>query len=580
MTLALQGIAGSRGVAIGRAYLLDRGQPEIFEYAVPEDLLEQEIQRYLSALQEAREQLTAIRERVPAATRADVGAFIDTHLLMLEDSTFRQVPLQSIRERLCNAEWALKAQRDRLVKVFEEMDDPYLATRRDDIDHVVNRILRILLRDENTGAPDLPEHHLDGRVVIADDLTPADTLLLQHQGVAAFVTEHGGPLSHTAILARNLGIPAVVGVRSTRRLLQEDETLVVDGHLGVVLADVGPRILHHYRARQRDDKRRHADLRGSRDAAPVTLDGQHISLQANIELPEDVCEVQEVQADGVGLYRTEYLFMNRSTPPDEEEHFSHYRAVAEAMAGRPVTIRTLDIGADKQVDGGRPQGGICSNPALGLRAIRLCLKDLDLFRPQLRAILRSSAHGPVRMMIPMLSSLHELRQVQRLVTETKRALQREGLDFDPRMPVGGMVEVPAVAVSAALFARYLDFLSLGTNDLIQYTLAIDRIDDEVNYLYDPLHPAVLRLVHETLRAGRSAGKPVSLCGEMAGEVRYVRLLLGLGLTEFSMHPSVLLEVKHMVRNSNVAELKPLVRRLLASTDAAEMTALLMQLTEV
>ncbi|MFZ1859377.1 MAG: phosphoenolpyruvate--protein phosphotransferase [Candidatus Competibacter sp.] len=583
MPFSLHGIGVSRGYAIGRTYLLQRNQPEITEYTIPDAIIEDEVQRFLNGLDLARQQLREIRTRVPPSAANDISAFIDTHLLMLGDVSLTEAPINLIRSLKCNAEWALKVQRDLLVQVFEEMDDPYLRTRKDDVEHVVRRVQRILVTDDpayltEADYSELANSRLEGRIVVADDLTPADTILMQHQGVLAFVTEYGGPLSHTAILARSLGIPAVVGARNARSYLGNNEPVIVDGRQGVILVGLDERILRYYRHKQQEERRQQRELNKLKGKPAITRDGVTIQLQANIELPEDAVAVREVAADGIGLYRTEFLFMNRGDSPDEEEHLASYLHVIKVLEGSPITIRTADLGANKQVDGGRG-GPVCTNPALGLRAIRMCLKDLSMFRPQLRAILRASAYGPVRMMIPMLSTIQEVFQVLRLVAETKRELRERGLAFDERMPVGGMIEVPAAAVCAAQFARYLDFLSIGTNDLIQYTLAIDRVDDEINYLYDPLHPAVLMLIRNTIRAGQKAGISVSLCGEMAGDSRYTRLLLGLGLTQFSMHPAGLLEIKRVVQDSHVGELTKIARRLLHTADAEKYAELLKSIAQ-
>ena len=571
MPFSLHGIGVSRGYAIGRTYLLQRNQLEITEYTIPDAIVEDEVQRFLTGLEVARQQLQDIRARVPATTPNDVTAFIDTYLLMLQDATFSEAPIGFIRTRKCNAEWALQLQRDALVQVFEQMDDPYLRTRKDDVDHVVRRVQHILMAEDpsylsDPDYADLAPSRLEGRIIVADDLTPADTILMQHRGVLAFVTEYGGPLSHTAILARSLGIPAVVGARNARAYLGHDEPVIVDGRQGVVLVGLDERILRYYRHKQKEERQQQRELSKLKGKPAVTRDGIAIGLYANIELPEDAAAVRDVVADGIGLYRTEFLFMNRNDVPDEEEHLASYLHVIKVLEGSPITIRTADLGADKQVDGGRG-GPVSTNPALGLRAIRMCLKDLGMFRPQLRAILRASAYGPVRMMVPMLSTIQEVFQVLRLVAETRQELRDRGLAFNEALPIGGMIEIPAAAVCAAQFARYLDFLSIGTNDLIQYTLAIDRVDDEINYLYDPLHPAVLSLIHNTIQAGHKAGIPVSLCGEMAGDPRYTRLLLGLGLTEFSMHPTALLEIKRVIQDSDVGVLNGVVRRLLRTTDA-------------
>ena len=560
MSLALSGIGVSRGVAIGKAHIILRGSIEVLESAIPEHLVENEISRFLSAIESARQQLQSIQKRIPANTGVDIAAFIETHLLMLDDATLVKTPVDLIREHHCNAEWALKLQRDAVVNVFEQMDDAYLRTRRDDIDHVINRIQRILL-DSNAADEQVENVILEHSIVLAYDLSPAETMMLEHQGISAFATECGGPLSHTAILARSMQLPAIVGIHSLQHYIQDGETIILDGLQGVLIAGPDEHTLEHYRRRQELEFKRQIELARLVDSPAVTTDGTHIKLMTNIELPEDIDAVSRVSANGVGLYRTEFLFMNRQQPPDEDEQYDSYVSVIEALKGKPLTIRTLDMGADKQIDG----SSSCSNPALGLRAIRLCLKNRSLFKPQLRAILRASAHGPVRLMIPMLSNSRELHQVLDLINDTKIALQRESLAFAPDVQIGGMIEVPAAALSAADFASHLDFMSIGTNDLIQYTLAIDRVDDEVNYLYDPLHPAVLRLIKMIIDAGKAAGIPVGMCGEMAGEPRYTRLLLGMGLCEFSMHHTALPEVKSVINSSAIDALVPLVEELLENT---------------
>ncbi len=574
--ISLQGMGVSRGIAIGKAHIIERDQLEITEYCITEDGIESEIRRFKQALMLARQQLRAIRDHIPRSIAVDISAFIDTHILMLEDSVLTQEPASLIAERRCNAEWALKIQRDALVAVFEEMDDPYLRTRKDDVDHVVNRIQRILLKQ----APlrhEVPDSRLRGYIILADDLTPADTVLMQHHGIAAFTTEYGGPTSHTAILARSLGIPAIVGLHHARRHVREDDLLIVDGGKGVIWVNPDEATLAHYRSLQHEETLYLAELIKLKDAPAITLDGQMIRLQANIELPKDFEAVRAVGATAVGLYRTEFLYMNREQPPDEEEHFETYREVLRALGNISITIRTLDLGADKQPDGGRPRDGpVAANPALGLRAVRLCLKDQSLFLPQLRAILRTSALGPVRLLIPMLSNLQELDQILQLIEAIRTEFRAKSIAFDPEMPIGGMIEVPAAAICADVFAQYLDFLSIGTNDLIQYTVAIDRVNDEVSYLYDPLHPAVLRLVRRTIEAGEQANKPVAMCGEMAGDPRYVRLLLGLGLREFSVHPAVLLEIKRIIKSSRIDILEPMAHQALQSRSGAETLALIEQ----
>ena len=566
--LALHGTGVSDGVAIGKAFVLQRELPEIPEYAIPREYIEEEVARFQRAVEASRRQLMAIREHIPANAPPEATSFLDAHMLMLDDKMISMAPIEAIRSRQYNAEWALKTQSEILSAIFEQMDDHYLRNKKTDVNQVVNRIQRNLLQQNY----DEHEKIAEGEIVVADDLTPADTVMLKHNRVRAFVTSLGGPISHTAILARSLGIPAIVAAHSATRYVSPGEQLIVDGKRGMLIIAPDRAIMDEYRRRQKDIARKRRELNRLKTSRAITRDRRRIALLANIELPADVRAAVQAGAEGIGLYRTEFLFMNRPAPPNEEEQFRAYTKVIKSLPGKPVTIRTVDLGADKQVDGGRAGATITINPALGLRAVRLCLHDTSLFRPQLRAILRASAFGKVRMMIPMLSGQEELFQVLDLIEETKSDLKRERVKFNPRIPIGGMIEVPAAAISADLFAPHLDFFSIGTNDLIQYTLAIDRVDDAVNYLYDPLHPSVLRLISITIQAGKQARIPVAMCGEMAGDPRYTRLLLGLGLTEFSMHPATLLEVKKIVRGADVGQLTRFARDLLKLRDTHEVHA--------
>ena len=568
MTLACTGIGigASRGIALGEAHLLRHGHPELTARSIAPADLPAEIVRFLAAVDRAKEHFHRVKSEIPEDTRSEIVAFIDAHLLMLDDDALVKAPIRLMEQHHYAAEWALQVQRDALVDVFDAMEDPYLRTRKDDVDHVVNQILHQLLNREH----DLGD--LEGKVIVSQDLMPADAILMRQKGIAAFVTEFGGPMSHTAILARSLGIPAVVGVRQATRCFRQGEALIVDSQNGVVLAEAGPEIIEHYRQRMDDAQHRAGELKRLIGKRTVTRDGLDIRLMANIELPEDIDTTRQMGADGVGLYRTEFLYMNRGAEPDEEEHYAAYRQVLEGLGGMPVTIRTLDLGADKQVESSYVVETPVCNPALGLRAIRLCLKEPKLFRPQLRAILRASAEGPVRIMIPMLTNLHEVRVLKQMVEETKTSLASDNIPFDPAISVGGMIEVPAAALSADAFARELDFLSIGTNDLVQYTLAIDRVDDEVNYLYDPLHPSVLRLILMVIDAGERQGIPVSMCGEMAGDPRFTPLLLGMGLREFSMQPGSLLEVKRTLRSSDVGRLRKTMRKIIPELEAGVTSA--------
>ena len=574
MSLLLTGIGVSQGIAIGKVHVLQRGKPEILESAIPSHQIDSEVQRYRKALRLAKDQLRNIRHTIPANVQTDVADFIDTHLLMLDDGLLSNVPETLIRKHHCNAEWALKLQRDELVAVFDQMQDPYLRTRCNDIDHVIHCIQRILLNQDLQYplSTDIRNH-----IIVADDLTPADTLVLQHQGIAGFITELGGPLSHTAILARGLAIPAVVAIHEAINMLHNGEKIILDGDNGMVIADVDDKTLKIYRQHQRDYRNYLKQLISLRHTPAQTLDGQSIHLQANIEVKEDIRAIKQIGAEGVGLYRTEFLFMDRNQPADEEEQLQSYRSVLRALKGKPLTIRTLDLGADKECTTGYSNTTPATNPALGLRAIRRSLRDIDMFKEQLRAILRASAYGPVRVMFPLLTSHQELQLVLKLLEDTKRELRIQKRRYDEDMPIGVMIEVPAAALSADSFAKSVDFLSIGTNDLIQYTLAIDRVDGEVNYLYDPLHPAVLKLIDMTLKAGRRAKIKVSMCGEMAGDVRYTRLLLGMGLREFSTPPSTLLEVKKVINASDIGSLEAQCKRILGCQESERIATLVDEL---
>lgn len=564
--LTLFGVGVGFGIAIGRAVVSAIGGGEVAEFTIKAGAVEEEVRRFDAAVARARDSLARLQKEIPRDAPPEVASFLEAHLLMLHDPVLCDGPPQIIRKQRANAEHALHIHASRLADAFDAMQDDYLRGKKNDIRQVVERVRGEL---QKGGAGGGLRHTDRGSIVVADDLSPADTVLLKSKPVAAFATNLGGPISHTAILARGLGIPAIVGLRGAARYIQNGDLLVVDGKRGLLIVAPDEKTVEEYRARRARIAERRKSLAALRGAESVTVDGAAVSLLANIELPEEITAARKAAAAGVGLYRTEFLFMNRAAPPGEEEQFQAYAAVVRRI-GRPVTIRTLDLGADKQVDGGRvlfgEGGATVTNPALGRRAVRLCLSEPALFKPQLRAILRASVHGTVEMMIPMMSGTGELEQILALVREARAELQREGAAFDPAMRIGGMIEVPAAAVTADLFARKLDFLSIGTNDLIQYTLAIDRVDDEVNYLYDPLHPSVLRLIRNTITAGRDAGIPVTMCGEMAGDPDYTRLLLGLGLRAFSMEPSAIPEIKRIVRQTSIKTAAKAVDQIMAEPE--------------
>jgi len=562
MALMMNGLGVSKGIAIGGVHVLHRNSLEVYERTIKQSQIKSEIQRFNSAIKRASQQLKKIQNSIPAGAPKDIASFIESHLLMLDDAMLSSAPIDIIKENRCNAEWALQLQRDKLIAVFELMEDEYLKTRQDDIDHVINLIQKMLYDQKYEVEKEIQT--LRGSIVVADDLTPADTVVLQHQSIAGFITELGGPLSHTAIIARSLGIPAIVGVQDARQLLKNNEQIIIDGAEGMILAGVDEKTIREYKHKRKVQKDERRKLQTLRDVDAKTRDGISINLQANIELTEDTKTLKPSGAMGVGLYRTEFLYIDRDEPASEKEQFSAYKKVIRALKGLPVTIRTLDLGAEKEFDP-KYKGPMVQNPALGLRGLRRSLKDTELFKCQLRAILRASVYGPVRIMFPMITSEDELFSSYRILDQAKQELLDEGTDFDPDIPIGIMIEVPAAALLAQRFAKQCDFLSIGTNDLIQYSLAIDRIDESVNYLYDPLHPAVLKLIHLTLKAGEKANIPVAMCGEMAGDPRYTRLLLGMGLKNFSAHPATLLEIKSIINTCRIEKLEKPIKKILSVT---------------
>ena len=547
MPMIINGIGVSRGITQGWVHVLKRGETHISRRTLEPDQIESEVERLNEALEESRKQLREVRDMVPEKMRQEVTGFLDAHLLMLDDAMLVDMPAETIRAQSCNAEWALEDTLEQLVAVFDSMEDAYLRTRKNDVQHVIRKVQENLSETEE-GTAEVQERDLTGRIVVADDLTPADTVLIQHQNVAAFVTQFGSSMSHTAILARSLQIPAVVGLHDAGMLLEDGELVLIDGHGGTILcADDANWLVDQYREYQRAEQERVEKLMALRDKPTITRDKQSVTLKCNIDLIEEIPHVHEVQAEGVGLYRTEFFYLDRPEGASTDEQYEVYRDLVVALDGKPLTIRTLDLGADKEFDPDY-EGAIAPNPALGLRAIRRSLQNKPVFMAQLRAILRASAHGPVHVMLPMLTNSSELSQSLALIRDCMEKLGSEGAAYDPEIKIGGMIEVPAAAISASVFAHHLDFLSIGTNDLIQYTLAIDRVDDQVHYLFDPLHPAVLFLIHHTIQAGNQAGTPVSMCGEMASNPRLTRLLVGLGLREFSTHPGSLLEIKQIINH--------------------------------
>jgi phosphotransferase system enzyme I (PtsI) len=565
-SFALHGIGVSGGIAIGRAQLVSHATLEVAHYAVAAAGIEGEIARFDTAVRETQQELASLH-----AAPAEFGAFLDVHWMILNDPTLAEAPRRIIAEQRCNAEWALTQQMGVLVKQFDEIEDSYLRERKADVVQVVERVLKRLLgKPGPVGAPGSEQQ----TILVAHDLSPADVIQFKQHRFGAFITDLGGVTSHTAIVARSLNVPAVVATHNARQLIRENELLIVDGTNNVVVVNPDKAALAEYRLKQGELGLERAKLKRLKTKPAMTLDGEAVELSANIELPEDVAHTLESGAHGIGLFRSEFLFLNREGLPTEDEQFEAYRQVAQGMQGRPVTIRTFDLGADKQKAGLDGLARVAPNPALGLRAVRFCLAEPRLFLTQLRAILRASHYGNVRILIPMLATVSEVDQTLAMIEQAKESLRDRGAPFAPDVPVGGMIEVPAAVLAISAFLERLDFLSIGTNDLIQYTLAIDRSDDAVSHLYDPLHPAVLKLIAMAIAAADKAKVPIAVCGEMAGEVRLTRLLLGFGLRSFSMHPAHLLAVKQRVLTTDLKELAAVIARMRRTDDPVRLVALL------
>jgi phosphoenolpyruvate-protein phosphotransferase (PTS system enzyme I) len=562
----LHGIGVNGGIAIGRAHLLQHASLEVVHYDIANKDVKREIARFEQAIAQIEEELRASTESVAE----DLAAFVNVHLMLLKDSHISEAPKQTIVSERCNAEWALKVHVDDLLTQFDAVDDAYIRERRDDVRQVAEAILGALTGIKSQMKTPARQRD-EPTILVARDLSPADVILFKEHAFAAFVTDLGGATSHTAIMARSLNIPSIVALHHARPMLKEDDLIVIDGTQGVVIVDPTPSILAEYRLKQSQILIERQKLQRLKYAPASTLDGTHVELHANIELPTDLPDVLNSGATGIGLFRSEFLFLGRNDLPDEDEQFEAYRTVVEGMEGLPVTIRTLDIGADKQLKG---ETSVAVNPALGLRAIRYCLAEPQMFMTQLRAILRASHYGKVEILIPMISNVYEIEATLVAINRAKDELAANRIRFDPYVPVGGMVEIPAAAIALPMFLKKLDFISIGTNDLIQYTLAIDRADDEVAHLYNPLHPAILNLVSGIIRTAKAHHKPVTVCGEMAGERELTRLLLGFGLRNFSMHPAHLLEVKQQVLTSHLPAIEPIAAKLLKADDAGKIAALI------
>ena len=573
MSIVLHGVAAGKGIAIGHAHLITRGTTEVPQYDIDPDKLDAEVARFDNAIKATRKELEQLRGAIPENAPTELGAFISLHLMLLTDVTLSREPIDILREQKINAEWALKQQSDKLAAQFDSIDDDYLRERKQDMLQVVRRIHNNLVGQSNE--INLAGNLFDDTVLIAHDLSPADTVLFKEQHITAFVTDAGGPTSHTAILGRSLDIPSVIGLHNARKLITENEIVIVDGINGILIIDPDEVVLNEYRRLAREYRSHKRELNKIKKTAATTADGINIELLANIESAEDIKTLHNFGADGVGLFRSEFLYLNRDTMPSEDEQYEVYSAIVKKMKGKSITVRTVDLGVDKNPrwfgQNSTPNGSL--NPALGLTGIRLCLAEPVMFRTQMRAILRAAVHGPVRMMWPMITSISEVRQCLIHLDTAQRQLAERDEAFGP-VSIGCMIEIPSAAMTVGSILKLTDFISIGTNDLIQYILSVDRGDDSVSHLYQPGHPAVLKTIQHIIRTANRMEKSVSICGEMAGDTAYTRMLLGMGLRRFSMNPNNLLPVKNIILHSNTALLETETAKILRSEDSEKTEKLL------
>ena len=577
--IVLHGYAAGKGIAIGRAHLVVRGVSEVPQYNLNDDEMTAEIARFETAVKMTRKQLEQLRSAIPENAPTELGAFISLHLMLLTDVTLSREPIDILQDQKINAEWALKIQTDKLSQQFDEIDDEYLRERKQDMLQVSERLQRNLIGQSTE--INLDANLLDDTILITHDLSPADTVYFKDQRIEGFVTDIGGPTSHTAILGRSLNIPSVVGLGNARSLISEHEWVIIDGMTGVLIINPDELVLSEYKRSLKAYRSQQRALNKLKNTVTTTADNEDIELLANIEIADDIKAVHKLGADGVGLLRSEFLFLNRDNLPDEEEQFLFYSDIVKKMKGKPVTIRTIDLGVDKNPRwfGNNATPNASLNPALGLTGIRLCHAEPVMFRTQIRAILRAAQFGKVKMMFPMISSLTELKQsLLHVETAKKQLIERDAL-FD-EVEIGCMIEIPSAALTVSSLLKYVDFISIGTNDLIQYTLSVDRNDDSVNYLYQPAHPSILKLMAHIIRTANRMNKSVSVCGEMAGDVRYTRLLLGLGLRCFSMNTAHLLDVKNVVLRSHAEHLENDIGKIMRNEDPDKTDALLKKINEI
>ena len=564
--LIVSGIPVSSGVAIGKAYILAHALNEVEPYTVTKKNITNEIKRFNQAIKQLKSELLGLKKELKKNKMGEYGSFIDVQLAIINDPKISKNPLELIKKSKQNAEWALKVQMEEIINKFNSIENSYIRERKNDIYQVCETLIKYLIGHESKQLSSDKN-----RIIVAHDISPADALKFKNSNNIAFVTDIGGTTSHTAILAKSINIPSVVGTQNAKNLISNGDNLIVDGDHGCVIINPTDEVINEYKLKQNLYELESKKLLNLQKLTSKTIDKVSVNLYVNIEDTNNIEPVMENNTKGVGLFRTEFIFMDKHRMLDENEQFTIYRNLTKALPNKTITIRTLDSGGDKVIE---HMPNTNQNPALGLRAIRFCLAEPDVFITQIKALLRASHYGDIRILIPMLSSDNELRQVKLLIDRAKDLLTSERKKFNYKTQIGGMIEVPAAAINAESFASQLDFLSIGTNDLIQYTLAVDRTDDAVSHLYDSSHPALLKLIKGVIDAGTKAGIEVSLCGEMAGDPKLTKLLIGLGLTNFSMHPSSLLKVKKVILESEFSRLKSKAKKILNTHDKIEIENLI------
>lgn len=577
MTLILKGIAVSKGISIGKTYIFKKGQPSVEEKIVKKNQIQKERKRFDSATKKTLEQFEFIKQSVNPSIKKNAAMFLDTHIFLIKDKTFINNIRKSIRNKNYSADWSVYSEFLKIQKSFENIEDPYIKQRIEDIRHVVLKILENI--NNNEIKPQKIFKYFKKRIIVCDDLTPTDVLIMHESKGLGLISEFGGPSSHSSILTRSLEMPAIVGVKNAQIIVKDGDTLILDGNEGNLIINPDKKALMHYKGLQQKNLKKKRLMSTILKKDNVTLDGKKIEIMINLELPQELKIINKTNVDGVGLFRTEYLYTDRKDLPTEDEQFVAYKKIMQKMKNVPVTFRTLDVGSDKEVSENIKTGSVAKNPALGLRGIRHSLYEQHIFISQIKAILRAGYHGNVKILLPMITNISEVKSSINLIEEAKRKLIQEKKNFVKKCDIGIMIEVPSSAVLAKKFAKYVDFLSIGTNDLVQYTLAIDRIDDEVNYLYDPMNSAVLSLIKTTIEAGRECNTPVAMCGEMASDINYIRLLMGLGLRSFSMHPSAVPEVKNVITNTDTSKVKDLASQILDIDDSDQKNTLLNDLNK-